>query len=107
VGFRLNLDHGNSHGHLFHCHFLLLRDWSSAFDADGIDNWRQPTGPGSSIVGKDNHPVVHIAYEDALAYGRASSQCSPLKTTAMADCKHGRHCPGQMLQRRRRIATTV
>src|SRR5262249_48817075 len=30
-------------------------------------NWRAPTGPGSSIVGKDNHPVVHIAYEDALA----------------------------------------
>jgi formylglycine-generating enzyme required for sulfatase activity len=33
-------------------------------------NWRAPTGPGSSIVGKDNHPVVHIAYEDALAYAR-------------------------------------
>jgi sulfatase modifying factor 1 len=31
-------------------------------------NWRAPTGPGSSIEGKDNHPVVHIAYEDALAY---------------------------------------
>jgi formylglycine-generating enzyme required for sulfatase activity len=31
-------------------------------------NWRQPTGPGSSIAGKDNHPVVHIAYADALAY---------------------------------------
>src|SRR5262249_36594313 len=33
-------------------------------------NWRAPAGPGSSIVGKDNHPVVHIAYEDALAYAR-------------------------------------
>ena len=31
-------------------------------------NWREPTGPGSSIAGKDNHPVVHVAYEDALAY---------------------------------------
>ena len=31
-------------------------------------NWRQPTGPGSTIAGKDNHPVLHIAYEDALAY---------------------------------------
>ena len=31
-------------------------------------NWRQPTGPGSTIAGKENHPVVHIAYEDALAY---------------------------------------
>ena len=33
-------------------------------------NWREPTGPGSSIAGKDNHPDVHIAYEDALAYAR-------------------------------------
>jgi sulfatase modifying factor 1 len=33
-------------------------------------NWRAPTGPGSTIAGKDNHPVVHIAYEDALAYAR-------------------------------------
>ena len=33
-------------------------------------NWRTPAGPGSSIEGKDNHAVVHIAYEDALAYAR-------------------------------------
>ena len=33
-------------------------------------NWRQPSGLGSSIAGKDNHPVVHVAYEDALAYAR-------------------------------------
>jgi formylglycine-generating enzyme required for sulfatase activity len=31
-------------------------------------NWRNPQGPGSSIAGLDQHPVVHIAYEDALAY---------------------------------------
>ncbi len=30
--------------------------------------WREPNGPGSTIEGKDNHPVVHIAHEDALAY---------------------------------------
>jgi formylglycine-generating enzyme required for sulfatase activity len=33
-------------------------------------NWREPEGPGSSIAGKENHPVVHIAYDDALAYAR-------------------------------------
>ena len=33
-------------------------------------NWRQPRGPGSSIAGKENHPVVHIAYDDALAYAQ-------------------------------------
>ena len=31
-------------------------------------NWRQPHGPGSSIAGKENHPVVDVAYDDALAY---------------------------------------
>ena len=31
-------------------------------------NWKHPEGPESSIQGKDNEPVVHIAYEDALAY---------------------------------------
>lgn len=33
-------------------------------------NWRHPEGPGSSIVGKENHPVVQISYEDALAYAK-------------------------------------
>lgn len=31
-------------------------------------NWRHPLGPKSSIAGKGNYPVVHIAYPDALAY---------------------------------------
>ncbi|MDZ8056333.1 MAG: formylglycine-generating enzyme family protein [Aulosira sp. ZfuVER01] len=31
-------------------------------------NWRHPEGPGSSIKGKENHPVVHVTVEDAEAY---------------------------------------
>lgn len=31
-------------------------------------NWKNPAGPGSSIEGKDNHPVVQISFEDAEAY---------------------------------------
>ena len=30
--------------------------------------WRHPRGPGSSLEGLDDHPVVHVAYEDADAY---------------------------------------
>jgi len=33
-------------------------------------NWREPEGPDSSIEGKGHYPVVHVAYEDALAYAR-------------------------------------
>jgi formylglycine-generating enzyme len=31
-------------------------------------NWRHPTGPRSSIKGKENFPVVQVAYSDAEAY---------------------------------------
>lgn len=31
-------------------------------------SWRHPEGPGSSIRGKENFPVIHIAWEDAKAY---------------------------------------
>lgn len=31
-------------------------------------NWRHPSGPGSTIEGKQNLPVVHVGYEDAVAY---------------------------------------
>ena len=31
-------------------------------------NWRQPEGPGSSLKDRARHPVVHVAYDDALAY---------------------------------------
>jgi formylglycine-generating enzyme required for sulfatase activity len=31
-------------------------------------NWRHPEGPNSDIAKRMNHPVVHMAYEDAVAY---------------------------------------
>lgn len=31
-------------------------------------SWKHPHGPDSNIIGKDNFPVVHIAYDDAMAY---------------------------------------
>ena len=31
-------------------------------------DWKHPYGPESNIDGKENHPVVHIAHEDAEAY---------------------------------------
>jgi formylglycine-generating enzyme len=40
--------------------------WRFTFGA----TWRAPYGPGSSIDGLDDHPVVHVAYADALAYAR-------------------------------------
>jgi formylglycine-generating enzyme required for sulfatase activity len=31
-------------------------------------DWKHPEGPGSTIDDRMDHPVVHIAYDDALAY---------------------------------------
>ena len=31
-------------------------------------NWKQPSGPGSNIIGKDNYPVVQVSWDDATAY---------------------------------------
>jgi formylglycine-generating enzyme len=40
-------------------------------------SWRHPLGPESSIEGKERFPVVHIAYEDALAYAQWAGKRLP------------------------------
>ena len=47
-----------------------LRDWSAWWNFKFRANWRRPYGPGSSIRGLDDHPVVHVAFRDAEAYAR-------------------------------------
>ena len=31
-------------------------------------DWKHPEGPGSTLEGRDDHPVVHVAWDDAVAY---------------------------------------
>ena len=33
-------------------------------------NWKHPEGPGSNVARRADHPVVHVAYEDVLAYAK-------------------------------------
>lgn len=45
-----------------------LYDYSQWWDWTIGASWKHPKGPKSSIEGKENYPVVHIAYEDAVTY---------------------------------------
>ena len=39
--------------------------------------WKKPAGPGSTINGRDRHPVVQVAYEDAEAYATWAGKSLP------------------------------
>ncbi len=40
-------------------------------------DWRHPAGPGSSIEGMDNFPVVHVSWDDAVAYAKWAGKRLP------------------------------
>ena len=45
-----------------------LRDWRQWWTWMPGACWRQPFGPGSSVGDRSDHPVVQVAYPDAVAY---------------------------------------
>jgi len=49
-------------------HPVNLDDYSLWWQWVKGSDWKHPQGPDSNIDGKDNYPVVQIAYEDAIAY---------------------------------------
>jgi len=54
-----------------------LDDWTRWWAWIPGANWRRPEGPGSNLHGRDLHPVVHVGYEDAMAYAQWMGKSLP------------------------------
>ncbi|MEB3019687.1 formylglycine-generating enzyme family protein [[Mycobacterium] crassicus] len=54
-----------------------LRDWRQWWRWVPGASWRYPLGPGSDLAGRDDHPVVQVAYPDAAAYARWAGRRLP------------------------------
>jgi formylglycine-generating enzyme required for sulfatase activity len=47
---------------------VSLQDYSQWWNWKQGADWKHPKGPGSDIAGKEKYPVVHISWDDAMAY---------------------------------------
>ena len=52
-------------------------------------SWQRPTGPASTITGRERHPVVHVAHEDAAAYAQWAGRSLPTEAQWEAAARGG------------------
>jgi formylglycine-generating enzyme required for sulfatase activity len=56
---------------------VALDDWQRWWAWVPGADWRHPGGPGTSTKGRERHPVVHVAHEDAVAYAAWAGKALP------------------------------